>query len=265
MADTVEETPGARFGFKDALRVGGVVFGGYLVLGLGLGILISSLGLPWWLAPLLSSLVYAGSVEFLLAGMIAASAPLASIAATTFLVNARHLVYGLSFPLENIRGFLPKFYGIYSLTDEQFALNAGPGSSAHSQGRLLWIGLLLHLSWISGSTLGAVVGASFLAGIKGMDFVMTALFIILAIEAYRAQKDNVSALLAVVSAAVAMIFFPDSMLTVALLLYVLLLLVRHFFSSKHPRTVSTEKLALGEPVQPTAGNLQDDAGEAPRA
>ncbi len=215
-------------GWQEALRVGGVVFAGFVVLGLGLGVLIASLGLPWWLAPLICLLVYAGSAEFILVGMLAAGAPLLSIATTTLLVNSRHLVYGLSFPLNRVQGRWAKLYNIYALSDEHFALNVGPQAQQLRSARITWIGFLLHVSWAAGSTLGAVIASSFLSDIHGVDFVMTALFIILALDAFRSDPDILTSLLAAVAAILAMLLAPQAMLTLALLIYLGLLIVRHF-------------------------------------
>jgi predicted branched-subunit amino acid permease len=82
----------------EAVREAGVVWMGLFALGIGFGVLVTSHGLPWWLAPIISATTLAGSVEFLLAGMLATTAPIAAVALTTFLVNSRHLFYGLSFP-----------------------------------------------------------------------------------------------------------------------------------------------------------------------
>ncbi len=93
----------AQRGLRLAVRRTGPVWSGMFALGLGLGVLVTGNGLPWWLAPILSGAVYAGSVEFLLVGMITTAAPLSAIALTTLLVNARHIFYGLSFPLQQVR------------------------------------------------------------------------------------------------------------------------------------------------------------------
>ncbi|MFW0121437.1 AzlC family ABC transporter permease [Rothia sp. CCM 9419] len=214
--------------FQEAFRLTGIIWGGFVIMGMGLGILLTSLHLPWWLAPVISFCVFAGSVEFLLVGMIASHAPLLSIATNTFLVNARHLIYGLSFPLHQVKGKLAKTYSIYALTDEIFALTAGKDATKLRSSSILWMQAMLHVCWTAGSAMGAVIGASFLSHIKGVDFVMTALFIILAIDSYRATHDRVCAVLALFSALVAIVFFPTSMLTAALLLYVLLLILRYF-------------------------------------
>lgn len=76
----------------------GVVWAGLFALGIGLGVVVTAHGLPWWLAPLISGVLFAGSVEFILIGMLSAGASVPAIALTTFLVNSRHLFYGLSFP-----------------------------------------------------------------------------------------------------------------------------------------------------------------------
>ena len=108
--------------FTQALRDAGVVWAGLAALGIGFGVLVTSHGLPWWLAPVISATVFAGSVEFILVGMLAASAPVAAVAVTTFLINSRHLFYGLSFPLHRVRGRYRKAYSVFALCDEAFAL-----------------------------------------------------------------------------------------------------------------------------------------------
>ena len=217
---------GVQNDFRLAVADSSVVMLGIAVLGLGLGIILNAHGLPIWTAPLLSALVFAGSVEFLMVGMVSAGTPLASIALTVFLVNARHLVYGLSYPLHNVKGFWAKALAIHTLCDEAFALNSGPDRYERSGARILWVNVLIYVSWILSVILGYVLGASFLSSLKGVDFVMVAIFTVLAMDGYRANPDCVTALFVAVSAAVALIFAPSSFLVVALGSYVVLLLVR---------------------------------------
>ncbi len=227
-------------GFREGLKVAGMMFLGFITMGLGLGVLVTSVGLPWWVAPILSGLVYAGSVEFLLVGMIASMAPLTLIASTTLLINARHLVYGISFPVQNVNGVLGKFLSMYLLSDEAYALNTGPNSHRFSSSRVLTVSLGLWGSWVFGSTLGAILGASYLSHLKGVDFVMTGMFLILSIDSYSAVKDNKTAIAAVFSAVFALIIAPDSMLLIALLTLVVLLTIRHFVESKHAPSATQE-------------------------
>lgn len=226
----VHTLPGES-GFREGLRVAGFMCLGFVVMGMGVGVLVSSYGLAWWVAPVLSAVVFAGSVEFLLVGMIAAAAPLSLIVSTTLIMNARHLVYGISYPLQNVRGGFAKALAVYMLCDEAFAVNTGPGSKNYRQGRILTVSLLLWASWWGGSTLGYFVGAAFLSNLAGVDFVMTGMFIILSIDAYRAVKDHITATLAAAASISAIVFFPQSMLLVALLTLVVMLILRHVLGS----------------------------------
>ena len=217
---------GSQHDFRLAVADSSVVMLGIAVLGLGLGVILSAHHMPFWTAPLLSSLVFAGSVEFLMVGMISGCASIASIALTVFLVNARHLVYGLSYPLHNVKGFWAKALAIHTLCDEAFALNSGPDRNERSGARILWVNVLIYVSWVLSVVLGYVLGASFLSSLKGVDFVMVAIFTVLAMDGYRANPDRVTALFVAASAAVALIFAPSSFLVVALGSYVVLLLAR---------------------------------------
>lgn len=217
---------GSQHDFRLAVADSSVVMLGIAVLGLGLGIILNAHGLPIWTAPLLSALVFAGSVEFLMVGMISGGASVASIALTVFLVNARHLVYGLSFPLHRVKGLWAKTLAVHALCDEAFALNSGPDRNERSGARILWVNTLIYVSWILSVVLGYVLGASFLNDLKGVDFVMVAIFTVLAMDGYRANPDCVTALFVAVSAAIALIFAPSSFLVVALGSYVVLLLAR---------------------------------------
>ncbi len=219
-------------GFREGLRVAGVLCVGFIVMGMGLGVLVSSVGLPWWVAPALSAIVFAGSVEFLLVGMIAASAPLTLIASTTLLMNARHLVYGISYPLQNVKGNLAKALAVYMLCDEAYALNTAPGSQNFRSSRIMTVSVLLWVSWWGGSTLGAIVGTAFLSHLEGVDFVMTGMFLVLSINAYRAVKDRVTASLAVAASLTAIVLAPHSMLLVSLLTLVALLIIRHLTTGR---------------------------------
>ena len=73
-------------------------------LGVAFGVLVAQAGLAWWWTPVISGLVFAGSLEFLLLSLVIVAAPLATIALTTLLVNSRHVFYCLTFPLQRVRG-----------------------------------------------------------------------------------------------------------------------------------------------------------------
>lgn len=248
-----ESPPPARFaGLRAALSEAGMVCLGFVPLGMGLGVLVTNHGLPWWVAPLLSGLVFAGSVEFILVGLLASATPVLSIAATTFLVNSRHLFYGFSFPLDRVRGRLAKTYSIFALCDEAFALLSGRRGERASSSQILWTQLLLQISWVSGSVLGALLGSGFLGSIKGLGFLMVALFVVLTIDAFRARPDVALVALSVGSAVLALLLAPAQMLLVALCLLFAGLLLRHWRESRW-----TGKRGHGDqggPSAPTGGS-----------
>ncbi len=243
--DAQEPQQPRESGFAEAMRVAGVIMLGLFFVGIGLGVLVHSYGLPFWVAPLLPLLVFAGSVEFVLIDMISNHASLFSIAVMTLLINSRHLMYGLSYPIERVRGGLAKFYTVYTLIDEAYALNTGPDRHKLRASRILWIHVGLHLSVLSSATLGYVLGASFLSELKGVDFVMTALFAVLAIDAYQNSKDHTTAAIAGVSAAVGLLVAPQSMLLISMVVYILLLVSR-FVVAKRRGTLPEHMLVADE-------------------
>ena len=216
-----------RSDFLAVTRDVGVLWAGLFALGIGFGVLVTSHHLPWWLAPVISATMFAGSVEFLLIGMLAVAAPIAAIATTTFLVNSRHLFYGLSFPLDRVQGRIAKAYSIFALCDEAYAIITSSDPAKLTTRRISWTQLGLHFSWAGGALIGGLVGATMLSGVKGLDFVLTALFVVLTFDGYRAHRDRTTLILGAVAAAIALLIAPESMLLVAMILFTVALGVRH--------------------------------------
>ncbi|MDF0532494.1 AzlC family ABC transporter permease [Tsukamurella sp. 8F] len=216
-----------RDDLRAAGRDAGVVWLGLFTLGIGFGVVVTSHGLPWWLAPVVSATVFAGSLEFLLVGLIAASAPLATIAVTTLLVNSRHLFYGLTFPVQRVRSRAGRCYSVFALCDEAYALISGPARRGITGARMLWTQAGLHVSWALGAGAGAVVGTAFLRDVRGLDFVLTALFVVLALDAYRAAPDRSTMMSAVACTIVAVLLLPGAALPVAMVALTATFVVRH--------------------------------------
>ena len=248
-------------GFREAMRVASLVMLGLFFVGIGLGVVIHSLGFPWWLAPLLPGVLFAGSVEFVLLTMMTAGASLVSVAVMTLLINSRHLMYGLSYPIERVHGSLAKFYTVYTLIDEAFALNSGPERHTLRGSRILWVHAGMHVSVILSSTLGFFLGSSFLAHLEGFDFVMTALFTVLALDAYRANPDRLTVLFSVIAAVLALIIAPGSMLLVAMAVY-MALLVGRYATAKKRGSLPQHMLVADDPTRSRAE--RDRVEESPR-
>ncbi len=204
-------------------------------LGLALGVLIVQAGLPWWAAPLFAGVVFAGSLEFLLVGMVTAMVPIASVAVTALLVNFRHVFYALSFPITQIRSLGLRGVSAYLLCDESWALMAGPEARRWSGTRILTIQVAIYLSWVASSTVGALAGGLIPDTIVGLDFAITALFLVLAIDAYKVRRSVPLVLVALVAGIGFAVLAPDAMLLAAMGSFVAVLLVGYFLQRRGGR------------------------------
>ena len=214
----------ARFAFRQSL---GVLFG-YVFLGTAFGILLrqAGFGALWSLA--FSGLVYAGSLQFVLAGFLAAPTALPTVALMSLFINARHLFYGLSF-IERFRSTGKKRpYMIFSLTDETYSVLCGMDevpAGVDKNGAMFLVALLDQLYWVAGSLLGTFAG-SLPLDFTGIDFSMTALFLVIFLEQWRGAKSHLPALLGLGCGAVFLLALgPDNFLLPALCTTVAVLLL----------------------------------------
>lgn len=214
----------ARFAFRQSL---GVLFG-YVFLGTAFGILLrqAGFGALWSLA--FSGLVYAGSLQFVLAGFLAAPTALPTVALMSLFINARHLFYGLSF-IERFRSMGKKRpYMIFSLTDETYSVLCGMDevpAVVDKNGAMFLVALLDQLYWVAGSLLGTFAGGLPL-DFTGIDFSMTALFLVIFLEQWRGAKSHLPALLGLGCGAVFLLALgPDNFLLPALCTTVAVLLL----------------------------------------
>ena len=186
---------------------------GYLSIGIVFGWMMAAIGYaPAWAAAM-STFIYAGSGQYLAVDLLANDTSLADVAFLTLIINFRHLVYGLSM-LEKFRGMgWRKLYMIFSLTDETYALLAGvqPPDGVDEKEFYFSIAVLDQLYWIGGSVLGAVAGSLITINTEGIDFAMTALFIVIAVDQWRSARQHLPALLgAGVTLVCLLLMGPDS-------------------------------------------------------
>ncbi|NKX92877.1 AzlC family ABC transporter permease [Sanguibacter hominis ATCC BAA-789] len=226
-AEPAPAYPAWRAALSDTAAVGFGLF----PLGVAFGMLLVQSGFAWWWAPVFSLTIYAGSLEFLAVGLLLAATPLASIAVTTFLVNFRHVFYALSFPLHEVRGPLRRLYAMYALTDETYAVVATRAPGSLSEARILWIQVLCQAYWVVGGVTGALVGG-LLPDVPGIGFALTALFAVLAIDAFSAHRDVPAPIIAGACALGAQLVAPDYMLVVAMTTFVVVLVARFALTSR---------------------------------
>lgn len=229
--------PVTRFGVEAwrAFRGCSGVGAAFIPLGLAFGVLVSHSGLPWWWAMVFASVIYAGSLEFLLLGMVLAVMPLASVAVTAFLVNFRHIFYALAFPLHRVTGLPAKAYSTFALSDEAYALTVNPAARDWRRARILFVQLFLQLFWVVSVTTGALGGTLIPDRVVGLEFAMTALFLVLGIEAWKARRDIPTPLAALGCVIVARLVTPDQMLVVSLGLFTLALIARYLSTRRTNR------------------------------
>lgn len=203
------------------------VMAGYISLGIAFGLLLQSIGYgPIW-AFLMSLFIYAGSAQFLAVELLAAGATLTHVALLTFLLNFRHLFYGLSM-VEKYRGTgIRKIYLIFGLTDETYALLTGYKTPEGLSDRSYYFAVTLmnQLYWIFGCVMGSVAGSIIPFDTTGIDFAMTALFAVLVVEQWKTHKNHIPAISGfVITVAALFIFGADSFLIPALIVMSVVLL-----------------------------------------
>ena len=205
------------------------VMTGYLFLGIGFGILLqqqAEKGFTWSAA--MGIFVFAGSAQYLTVGLLAAGASLASTALAVFLLNARHIFYGISL-VDTYKDFKGKPYLIFALTDETYSLvtqNQPPEGMSKNKYCLL-VSALDHSYWILGCCLGALVGNLIPINYEGVEFVLTAMFVTLLTEQWLTNKNHTAAILGVVCTALSLFllgkeyFLIPAMVLIAISLLVL--------------------------------------------
>ena len=205
---------------------------GYLAIGIAFGLMLQEIGYNFIWAFFMSLTIYAGSGQYLGVTLLSAAAGLGTVAVMTLLINFRHLVYGLSM-LEKFRGMgWRKLYMIFSLTDETYALLSSAQAPVVVNPKSFYfaIAVLDQSYWILGSVIGAVAGAVIPFSTEGVDFAMTALFVVIAVEQWKTYRKHLPALLGCAVTVVFLIilgsvFGQDQMLLISLGVIVLILLI----------------------------------------
>src|SRR5690625_3367689 len=214
---------GVRVGLPAALAM--------IPLGTALGAVVVHAGLAWWWAPIFGSIIYSGSLEFLLVRLVTAVAPLSQIAVSAFLVNFRHVFYSFSFPLYKVKKSA-KPYSTFALRDEAYAVNVYSNNANMQHRQIMMIQMMLQSFWVASVTAGAGLGNLIPPEVEGLEFAMTALFACLAIDAYREFRSVPMPLLALACIAAALLVTPGAVLLTAMLLYVATLSVFYLVAKK---------------------------------
>lgn len=207
---------------------------GYIVLSIGFGIYAKNAGISLIYIILMSVFVYAGSMQYVLVGLISTGVGLLTTAMTTFMVNARHFFYGISMIDKYDGKDARNPYLMFSLTDETYSLVC----SSHIEGiedktYYFYVSLLNQIYWIIGSILGSVLGSILTVSTEGIDFSMTALFITVFMEQWLSQKNHLPALTGLACSILCLIVFgKSSFLIPTMILITICLLAQRNFKMK---------------------------------
>lgn len=185
------------------------IMAGYLVLGLGFGIILKSKGYGAIWAFAMSTVIYAGSMQYLAIDLICGGAGLLTTALTTLMVNARHLFYGISMVEKYKNAGKAKPYLIYALSDETYSLVCVDMDMEEGERNkfCLFVTALDQFYWVLGSVLGSLLGAVITFNTEGMDFALTALFVTVFVEQWLSTKDHDAAMVGVAASVICLVIF----------------------------------------------------------
>lgn len=194
-----------KYAFKRSLPV----MAGYLVLGMGFGILLETKGYGVGWAFFMSLFIYAGSMQYVTIDLMAGGATVISAALMTLMVNARHLFYGVSM-IERYRNTSPyKPYLIFGLTDETYSLvcSGDVPDGVDEKKYFFLLTLMNQCYWITGSVVGSLIGSLITFNTAGIEFSMTALFLVVFVDQWRSVKNHTSSLVGVGISVICLLIF----------------------------------------------------------
>ena len=204
------------------------IMAGFLFLGMTYGMNMKANGFSFIYPMLMSLTIFAGSMEFVAGNLLLGSFEPVSVFLLTLVINARHLFYGISM-LDKYRDTgAKKPYLIFGLCDESFSINYSAKIPPDTDRGLFmfYVTLLNHLYWVTGATLGGIFGSFITFNTEGLDFAMTALFVVIFLEQWLKEKNHISSLLGITSAAICLIIFgKDSFIIPSLVLILTALLL----------------------------------------
>ncbi len=196
------------------------ILAGFLFLGMAYGIYMHSSGFPYWYPTLSSTTVFGGSLEFVLVSMLQDPfAPLQCFL-MALLIQARHVFYGIAM-LERYKGTgKKKAYLIFGMCDESFSINctAEVPEGADRGWFFFFVTLLDQLYWVTGATLGGLLGTLLHFNTEGLDFVMTAMFTVIFLNQWEKEETHLTAFVGLGSTLLCLLLFgPEKFLLPAML------------------------------------------------
>ncbi len=219
--------------FDTALPFTIPICAGYMFLGISYGMLMHAKGFSIWYPICMSILIYSGTMEFITLDLFFGAFDPFSALVLALAVNVRHIFYGITM-LKPYKGAgIKKFSMIFDMTDETFAINSSAKipESVNRQWFMFFVSILNHWYWIIGAIIGWLVGSVLPINMKGIEFVLTALFLVIFIEQWRAQKHHIVLIIGIVVAVVVLgILGPKMFMIPSLVTFLIIFIVfRKYF------------------------------------
>lgn len=222
--ETKKQLSCRRYAFKQSVPV----MLGYIFLGIAFGLMLQNAGYHVLWAFLISVVVYAGSMQFVLVSLLTGGATLLYTAVMTFFINGRHIFYGFSF-IEKYREMGKAYpYMVFSLTDETYSVlcRTKIPQELDEKKVMFWISFLDHCYWIIGSVIGGLAGQLITFDTTGIDFSMTALFVAIVVEQWKENEIHTPTIIGFITSFIFLLLLgPSKFILPSLLVSVIILIV----------------------------------------
>ena len=188
------------------------IFAGFWFMGIAYGLLMNKSGFSFYWPMLMAMTIFSGSVEFVAVKLLLSPFNLVQSFVIALFICARHLFYGISM-LDRFKGMgWKKFPLIYGMCDETFSVNytARVPQGVDHGWFMLWVTVLDYTYWVTGAVLGGIFGTWVSFSTKGLDFVMTAMFVVIFMEQWMKEKRHAASIMGIVISAICLVIFGSN-------------------------------------------------------
>ncbi|MFY4777069.1 AzlC family ABC transporter permease [Metabacillus sp. RGM 3146] len=209
---------------------------GFLALGIAYGIYMNNNGFSFIYPMLMSLTIFAGSMELVTVNLLLSSFNPMYAFLLSLMVNARHLFYGISMLEKYKNAGKKKWYLIFGMCDESFSINSSImlPKGVDKGWFMFFVTLLNHFYWVAGATLGGILGNYIKFNTKGIEFVLTALFVVIFLSQWKYSKNHLSSCIGIISSTICLFIFGSSnfMIPAMILILLSLTVLKNNFESK---------------------------------
>lgn len=200
---------------------------GFAFLGMVYGMLMASKGYGAGWSLLMSMVVFGGSIQYVAVTLLTAAFNPIQALILSLTINARHLFYGISMLKKYTGTGKLKYFLIFALCDETYSLTstAQPPEGVSSKWFYFWITFLDYSYWVLASFVGGLLGGLISFDLEGLDFVLTALFVVLFLEQWKEKKNRIPAVIGAACSIGSIFFFgPDNFIIPTMIMLAVVLI-----------------------------------------